>query len=143
MPLIPLIVPPVDVIAPVRLPFVIVPPARFKLLIVCGRLPRLSVAPVLTVVALLAENAFAAPASRVPALIVVTPVYVLAPESVSIPPPFLVTVPLPDMTFEYVAALDLSNINEPLLVIFPDRFPAVPVLPSCKVDPESIVVMPV
>jgi hypothetical protein len=70
----PLIVPPVDVTAPVRLPFEIVPPARLTVLIVCAKPPRFSVPVVLTVVAETALNALAAEAVRTPTVMGVSPV---------------------------------------------------------------------
>ena len=72
-PPMPLIVPPVEPTAPVRLPFFSVPPARLTVLIACARPPRSSVPPALMVVALPALNAFAAPPFSVPPLIVVAP----------------------------------------------------------------------
>jgi hypothetical protein len=50
------------------------------------------------------EMRSAAPKARVPALIVVVPVYVFAPEIVNVPEPALVRPPLPDMTPLYVVA---------------------------------------
>ena len=63
----------VDTMPPelVRLPSWIVPPARLTLLTVCAKPPRSSVPPLLTVVALAALKAFAAPPATVAVLLIV------------------------------------------------------------------------
>jgi len=70
----PLMAPPVELTAPLRMPFCNVPPASETLLMVCAKPPRSSVPPLLTVVALAAANAFAAPPFSVPPFRVVAPV---------------------------------------------------------------------
>jgi hypothetical protein len=52
-----------------------------------------------------------------PALIVVTPVYVLAPESVVVPAPAWVIDPVPEITPLYVEASDLLKISALLFVM--------------------------
>ena len=69
-----LIAPPVEVTAPVRAPFWIVPPAKLTVLIVCPAPPRSSVPLALTVVALAELKMLAALAVSSPPLIVVAPV---------------------------------------------------------------------
>ncbi len=63
--------------------------------IVSAKLFRLKVAPPATVRALVSAMRFAAPKVSVPALMVVAPVYVFAPERVKIPVPCFVNPPAP------------------------------------------------
>lgn len=93
----PSIAPPVEVTAPVSAPLRNVPPASATLLIVCVKPPRSSVPAALIVVALAAENRFAAPPANVPASIAVAPVYVFAPAKVSVPDLSFVKVPPADV----------------------------------------------
>ena len=155
--------PPVEVSVPpasVRLPkrlkkvplFVIVPPALIVIgvstLTVCtpntSCLPKLSVPPSLTVMPALALFAIAppVPTNNVPPLIVVVPVYVFAPVSVSTPAPCLVKVPVPEITLETVKSLLRLNINAALLVTLPEpKTPVSPPLPICKLPFEIVVVV--
>ncbi len=74
---------------------------------------RSSVAPLATANALPAENAFAVPACRVPALTAVAPEYVLSPESLSVPAPTLVSPPKPEIVPARIAKLPLVSTVPP------------------------------
>ena len=71
------------------------------------------------------------------------PVYVLAPERVSVPLPFLINDPDPLITPEYAYALLRLMMRVPLLVMFDEagpKLPVVPPLPICSVPAEMVVV---
>ena len=96
---------------------------------------RSSVAPLATVNALPAENAFAAPACSVPALTAVAPEYVLSPDSLSVPAPILVSPPLPEIVPARIAKLPLVSTVPPAefsvtsrLEKKPERYSSVPPL---------------
>ena len=121
--------PPVDAMLPVRVsvpaPVVTVPPVTPLFTVKAPMLSenpfRSYVPPSLTVTAPV-DNALAAPYCNLPALIVVRPVYVLAPDSVHVPVPALVTVPapVPMMLARLLAALLPSSVNpNPAPVIVP------------------------
>ena len=64
--------------------------------------------------------------TKVPVFIVVVPVYVLAPDKVSVPVPLLVTPPVPLITpLMVIGPLPLTVIKFPLLFIVPDIVSAV------------------
>src|SRR6202011_3180446 len=77
------------------------------------KLLRSRVAPLATVNALNGENALTTPACSVPALTDVAPVYVLLPDSVSVPVPILVSPPGPLIAPERVALLPLVSTVPP------------------------------
>jgi len=62
--------------------------------------------PPLTITLVLSDSRSLPPSAKVPALIVVVPMYVLAPESVNVPDPDLVKLPLPEMTPEMTPAVE-------------------------------------
>ena len=65
----------------------------------------------------------------------------MVPENESVPAPFLVTVPVPDITPAYVRASERSIISAALLAMLPVMLPPVPPAPTLRV-PALIVVPP-
>lgn len=83
------------------------------------------------------------PKERVPALTVVTPVYVLAPVKIDLPTPACVNVPVPEITPLTVRSLEASRLrtSAALLVTAPEpSVPVAPPLPICKVPAVTVVV---
>ena len=66
---------------------------------------------------------------KAPPFIVVWPVYVLLPESDTVPAPLFVTVPVPEITPLYSMLSERLNVKYALFVIFPATLPAVPPFP--------------
>lgn len=82
------------------------------------------------------------PICKVPALIVVVPLYVFVAVSTVVPVPFWFNVPVPLMALATVRELLRLNTNEALSVTAPEpKVPAVPPSPICKV-PALMVVTP-
>ena len=103
---------------------------------------RSSLAPAVTEIASV-PNAVALPAFKVPTLTVVPPLYVLAPDSMSVTAPTLDTAPVPLMTFEKFNDASLRlNVRVALFVTLLAILPLVDPDPISRV-PALMVVSPV
>ena len=67
--------------------------------------------------------------ASVPALIVVPPEYVFAPDSVRVAAPALVMDPVPEITFDSVASFDWLNVSDPVTSMLPTTLE-----PDCSVN---------
>ncbi len=80
--------------------------------------------------------------SSVPALTVVAPVIVLPAVRFTVPEPFLVSVPPPEITPAWVKLPVRLKMSAPLLTMAPARLPVAPPLPICSVVAAAMVVSP-
>ena len=98
----------------------------------------ISVAPEATVTAEFASEPLT---SSVPALTVVLPLIPLTPDSVNVPAPFFVSVPVPLITPAYVTLSDRFQTKAALFTMSAVTEPDVPPLPICTV-PALLVILP-
>ena len=123
----------------VKVPLAIMPPVSCTPSTVSLNPPK-SKLPPLTTNALVSANRSAAPKARVPALTVVVPMKVLAPDSVSVPLPCLVKPPVPPMAPANVVlfaspAVSVLLPKVTVVPVTPDKEPMVSLAPRVKFAP--------
>ena len=65
------------------------------------------------------------------------------PVSVSVPSPYLISEPVPEISLPKVKLSERLNVRRPLLTMLPPTMPVMPPLPICRVADCPIVVVPV